>query len=71
MVRITITAAAYQEIVDSMPLGIVAVDPQHDNSGRYLGWIEAHVADRLDEMRRDGESYSDVIIRLAGMEPRG
>jgi len=34
-------------------------------------WIEAAVADRLTAMRRRGESYSDVILRLAEIEARG
>src|SRR3984957_16265297 len=34
--------------------------------GEHLIWLEPSVVDRLRSMRGPGESYSDVILRLAG-----
>ena len=31
-------------------------------------WLEAHVVERFIAMRRPGESYSDVILRLVEIE---
>jgi len=33
-------------------------------------WLDAAVLDRLSAMRRPGESYSDVILRLVELEAR-
>jgi hypothetical protein len=35
---------------------------------RQLIWLEDAMADRLSAMRGLGESYSDVIMRIAGQE---
>ena len=37
-------------------------------SHNVLVWLEAVVVDRLAAMRGPGESYSDVILRLVGLE---
>ena len=34
-------------------------------------WVEASVADRLAALRREGESHSDVILRLVKLEAGG
>jgi predicted CopG family antitoxin len=36
-----------------------------------LIWVEAAVLERLTAMRRPGESYSDVILRLTELEAQG
>jgi hypothetical protein len=39
--------------------------------GERLIWLEDAIADRLGAMRGPGESYIDVIMRLAGRERAG
>ena len=52
------------QIAGSFPLGTVGYESETILKGKQI-WIEAHVLDRLRAMRRIGESYSDVILRLA------
>ena len=33
--------------------------------GRAVGWLRRRMLDKLNSYRRPGESYSDVILRLA------
>jgi hypothetical protein len=68
MVRIAITQAAYDAICATLPLGSVAVEPYYNERGERLVWLAPAVAHRLTAMRRPGESYSEVILRLVGME---
>ncbi len=68
MVRIAITQAAYDAICATLPLGSVAVEPYYNERGERVIWLEAAMVDRLGAMRRPGESYSDVILRIAGQE---
>ena len=65
MVRITITAAAYEAIAATLPFGSVGIDREADAKGERQIWLEPRVLDRLKAMRRPGDSYSDVILRLA------
>ena len=65
MIRIAITAEAFEAIAATLPLGSVAVEAAANGQGERLIWLEAAMADRLGAMRRPGESYSDVILRLA------
>ena len=37
-----------------------------DAEGRRLIWLDHAVVNRLRAMRGPGESYSDVILRIAG-----
>jgi hypothetical protein len=78
MIRITITQAAYEAISATLPLGSVAVEPEANervvpgtswkNRGERAVWLEAEVVNRLGAMRRPGESYSQVILRIARQE---
>jgi hypothetical protein len=45
-----------------LPVGF-AHEP--DENGRRLIWLAPHVVNRLRALRGPGESYSDVILRLA------
>ncbi len=65
MIRIAITPAAFEAIAATLPLGSVGYEPQLNAKGERLIWLEAAVVDRLAAMRGPGESYSDVILRLA------
>jgi len=64
MVRIGITPAALDAIVDTLPLGSVGFERDPDAKGELQIWLDAAVVDRLAAMRRPGESFSDVILRL-------
>ena len=64
MVPIAITPAAYAVIVATHP-----ASARHKRSsapnGEFFVWLEPQYVDRLGELRKPGESYSDVILRLA------
>jgi hypothetical protein len=64
MIRITISAAAFEAISATMPLGSVGYEPEPDAKGERWIWLEPRFVDRLRAMRGPGESYSDVILRL-------
>ena len=55
-------------IVATLPVGSVAHDPEVNAKGQRLIWIEEVWANRLRAMRGSGESYSDVILRIAAAE---
>jgi hypothetical protein len=64
MIRIAITAAAFDALAATLPLGSVAVEPKNERGEREI-WLEPHIVDKLRHPRGAGESYSDVILRLA------
>ena len=65
MIRITITAAAFEAIAATMPLGSVGYEAEPDAKSERWIWLEPRFVDRLRALRGPGESYSDVILRLA------
>jgi hypothetical protein len=65
MIRITITAAAFDAVVATLPIGSVGYENATNDRGERYVWLEPYVVDRLAAMRGPGESYSDVIMRLA------
>jgi hypothetical protein len=71
MIRIAITQAAYDAICATLPLGSVAVEPYYNERGERLIWLEAAMVDRLGAMRGPGESYSEVILRIAAADGGG
>jgi hypothetical protein len=66
MIRIAITEAALVAVAKTMPEGTVL----HVNrrGGQSFVHLTEAIVDRLGAMRGPGESYSDVILRLVGME---
>jgi hypothetical protein len=46
-------------------VGSVSFENKVNKRGERLIWLEPTVVDRLRAMRGPGESYSDVIIRIA------
>jgi len=70
MIRIAITAEAYAAIAETLPLGSVGVQPEDqrapgtDQGERHI-WLDEGVVNKLKFLRGPGESYSDVILRLA------
>jgi len=63
MIRISITAAV--EAIAALPFGCAVFERDPDAKGEHQIWLERSVVDRLCGMRGRGESYSDVIPRLA------
>jgi hypothetical protein len=66
MIRIAISQAAFDAIAATLPLGSVAYENAVDEGGLRYIWLEARWLDRLKSYRGPGETYSDVILRLAG-----
>ena len=65
MVRIAISQAAFDVIASTLALGSVGYENKIDENGDRLIWLDRAVVDRLRSLRAAGESYSDVILRLA------
>jgi hypothetical protein len=65
VVRIAITQAAFDAIISTMSLGSVGYENELNEKGERLIWVSQWVMDRLRLLRGPGESYSDVILRLA------
>jgi hypothetical protein len=65
VLHIAITAEDFEVIVAALPVGSVMYEAQLDARGRRLICLERTAADKLGEMHGPGESYSDVIMRLA------
>jgi hypothetical protein len=65
MVRIAISQAAFEAIAKTLPLGSVGYENATNEKSERLIWLEPSMVDRLRAMRSPGESYSDVILRLA------
>ena len=65
MIRISITAAAFEAIAATLPSS-VGYERIRAANGDYHVWLEPRFVDRLRAMRRPGESYSDVIVELIG-----
>ena len=70
MVRITISVAAFEAIVATLPSS-VGVEQNCAPNGDYFVWLDPRFVDRLRAMRGPGESYSDVILRLVAAAGRG
>jgi hypothetical protein len=68
MIRIAISQAAFEAIAATLPLGSVGYENQTNERGERLIWLDHAVVARLKAMRGPGESWSDVILRLVGME---
>jgi hypothetical protein len=65
MIRIAITAEAFEAVERTLPIGNVGVERELNEKGEREIWLEPHVVNKLRYLRGPGESYSDVILRLA------
>jgi hypothetical protein len=67
MIRFAITQAASAAIAPTLPLplGSVGYEAQRTEKGEVRIWLEERWLDKLKAMRRPGESYSHVIMKLA------
>ena len=64
MVTISISAEALAAIAATLPDGREA-ERRPDGKGGYFITLPHGVVDRLSHLREAGQSYSDVILRLA------
>jgi len=67
MIRVALTDAAYDAIASTLPQGAARWPMQRDR-GQCFIQVEAAVVGRMRAMRRPGESYSQVILRLVELE---
>ena len=67
MIRIVLTEAAYDAIALTLLKG-AARWPMQREQGQCFIQVEAAVVERMRSMRRSGESYSNVILRLVELE---
>ena len=65
MVQIAITQEAFDAIASTLMLGSVGYENAVNERGERLIWLDPGVVDRLRAMRGPGESYSEVILRIA------
>jgi hypothetical protein len=63
MIAITITPEAYDAIKPRLPETNLA--PSKGADGLIRLWLDRKFVDQLAQMRAKGESYSEVILRLA------
>jgi hypothetical protein len=68
MIRISISPTAFDALAATLPLGSVGYENATNERGERLIWLERAVLDRLNYLRGPGESYSDVITRIAESE---
>ena len=64
MIRIAISVEAFEAIARTLPLGSLGYENATNERGERLIWLDRAV-DRLRSLRGHGESFSDVILRLA------
>jgi hypothetical protein len=68
MIRIAITAAAYEVVTATLPFGSVGYDAEVTPTGERFIWLEKEALSKLDALRQPGEGYSEVILRMAQIE---
>ena len=64
MIKIAITVEAFKALAVTLPLGSVAYEKELNAKGECHVWLDPTVVSRLRAMRRPGENYSAVILRL-------
>ena len=62
-----LTDAAYDAIATTLPKGVARWPMQRDR-GQCFIQVETAVVEGMRAMRRPGESYSEVILRLVELE---
>jgi hypothetical protein len=67
MIRVALTDAAYDAIASTLPKG-AAWWPMQRDRGQCFIQVEAAVVDRMRAIRRPGQNYSQVILRLVELE---
>jgi hypothetical protein len=69
MIKIAISQAAFEAIAATLSLGSVDYENATNENGERLIWLNHDVVNWLRSLRGPGESYSDVILRLASPYP--
>jgi hypothetical protein len=69
MIKIAVTPEAFAAVEATLPLGTVGVEPKPNEKGEREILLDDGALNRLRPMRGPGESYSDVILRLAAHYP--
>lgn len=64
MIRIEISAAAYEALARTMNPDSL-LPPEPSPAGGFYLWLTRNILDLFSASRGPGESYSDVILRLA------
>ena len=64
MIRLTITPAAYAVVAATHPASARLKRSSAPN-GEFYVWLEPQYVEQLRATRKLGESFSDVILRLA------
>jgi hypothetical protein len=67
MIRVAISAEAFEALASTIPLGSVVFEKELDANGQCHVRLNRAVVERLRSLRGPGESYSDVILRLAAL----
>ena len=65
VIKIAITQAAFDALARPLPPSNVVYEIEANEHGERYVWLPPKVVDRLRAQRRPGESYSDVILRIA------
>jgi hypothetical protein len=65
MIRIPISPAAYAAIAGTLSAG---VERQRAENGDIYVWFDPGIVAKLKAMQGPGETYNDVILRLAGRQ---
>ena len=56
MIRIAITAEAFEAVAVTLPVGSMGFEPQPNERGERLIWVEASAAERLTACGRTGKA---------------
>ena len=66
MIRVAITAEVFEAIAATLPPDSMGYEHTRTAHGGYFIWLDQRTVERLKAARQPGESYSDVILRIAG-----
>jgi hypothetical protein len=64
MIGLSISSAAFDALAATLPLGSIAYEPTIDDKDERFIWLGPNIVNRLRAAREQGETYSDVILRL-------
>ena len=64
----SISSAAFDAISAALPLGKIGYDAEIGANGQRLTWLDNDTVQALGDLRRSGEDYSDVILRVAAVK---
>jgi hypothetical protein len=68
VIKIAITVETFDALASTLPFGTGTYEKNLDAKGECPLWLEPMVVDRLRFLRGQGESFSDVILRLVETE---